>query len=48
MQTSTNKMWVHLSVTKIAYLSPQISAAYVSGMKEDLHLEGNEFNYFQT
>lgn len=25
-----------------------ISAAYVSGMKEDLNLHGNEYNYFTT
>lgn len=33
----------------IKYLDQtNISAAYVSGMKEDLHLEGNELNYFTT
>ncbi|WVF65973.1 hypothetical protein IAT40_000711 [Kwoniella sp. CBS 6097] len=33
----------------IKYLDQQnISAAYVSGMKEDLNLYGNEYNYFTT
>ncbi|KAJ6612708.1 retrograde regulation protein 2 [Mycena sp. CBHHK59/15] len=33
----------------IKYLDQQnISQAYVSGMKEDLHLNGNELNYFTT
>ncbi|KAI7534525.1 hypothetical protein KC317_g18929, partial [Hortaea werneckii] len=33
----------------IKYLDQQnINNAYVSGMEEDLHLDGNELNYFTT